>query len=236
VLEEDGVGQGEPTVDQLGALLVAAYGTDFGAHDVTYLSRFTDAARQAAAYRERRVLLAGDAAHIHSPVGGQGLNTGMQDAVNLGWKLAMVLGGHAGDALLDTYEAERRPVAQRVLHNTRAQAALARPGAHTDALRETMAALIALPDANRHLAGMITALDLGHRAPDVPLPDARPVLLGDAAVHAAAAGWADRIDRRPGDTAMLVRPDGYVAWAGDDPEQAPAAVARWCGGATRVTA
>jgi len=174
------------------------------------------------------VLLAGDAAHIHWPAGGQGLNTGVQDAVNLGWKLALVLSGQSTEELLDTYEAERRPVAARVLHNTRAQTALARPGAHTDALRETMSSLIGCPDANRQLAAMITGLDLGHRAPDVPLPDARPVLLGSAADHAAADGWADRLHLRPGDgAALLVRPDGYVAWAGG-PGLADA-LHTWCG-------
>ncbi|MER7008963.1 FAD-dependent monooxygenase, partial [Dactylosporangium sp. NPDC000555] len=160
--------------------------------------------------------------------GGQGLNTGLQDAVNLGWKLALVVRGLAGDGLLDTYETERRPVAARVLDNTRAQTALARPGTHVDALRETMAGLLTLDDANRRLAAMVTGLDQGERAPEVPLPAARPVLFGAPATLAAAAAWADRVDLAPGtDRELLVRPDGYVAWAGG--EGLAAALSAWFG-------
>ena len=118
----------EPTLRDLSEALIAVYGTDYGIHSPTWISRFTDMTRQAAAYREGRVLLAGDAAHVHSPVGGQGLNTGVQDAVNLGWKLAQVVKGTSPDSLLDTYHAERHPVAARVLRNTMAQVALSRAG------------------------------------------------------------------------------------------------------------
>ena len=126
---------GEPTLRDLSEALIAVYGTDYGIHSPTWISRFTDMTRQAATYRDRRVLLAGDAAHVHSPVGGQGLNTGVQDAVNLGWKLAQVVDGTSPESLLDTYHAERHPVAARVLSNTMAQTALNRPA--DDAPRST---------------------------------------------------------------------------------------------------
>src|SRR6476619_3030643 len=124
MLTEVEVGTSEPTVHNLSEGLIAVYGTDYGIHSPTWITRFTDVTRQAAAYRDRRVLLADDAAHVHSPVGGQGLNTGVQDAVNLGWKLAEVVRGTAPDSLLDTYHAERHPVAARVLRDTMAQVAL----------------------------------------------------------------------------------------------------------------
>ncbi|KOG32634.1 FAD-dependent monooxygenase [Streptomyces resistomycificus] len=246
-----------PTFEQLRQSLVRLAGTDYGMHSPRWVSRFNDAARQAARYRAGRVLLAGDAAHIHFPAGGQGLNMGVQDAVNLGWKLASVVRGQAPESLLDSYHAERHPVAERVLHNTRAQSALARPGAQTDALREVFGSLMVFDDVNRYLRGMLTALDIrypadgdhplaGRRVPDADLktPDgagrvyellhaARPVLLdlrGSGEVAALAAGWADRVDlvearseddRWPvpalGDVAapeaLLIRPDGHVAWA-----------------------
>ena len=129
-------------LDDLREALVAVYGTDFGVHDVTWLSRFTDTTRQAASYRERRVLLAGDAAHVHSPAGGQGLNIGVQDAVNLGWKLAQVVSGTSPESLLDTYQAERHPIGARVLRTTMAQTALNRGDERTKALRETMSELL----------------------------------------------------------------------------------------------
>ncbi|MET7297336.1 FAD-dependent monooxygenase [Embleya sp. NPDC005575] len=245
------------TFEQLRESLVRLAGTDFGMHSPRWISRFGDAARQASRYREGRVLLAGDAAHIHFPAGGQGLNVGVQDAVNLGWKLASVVRGQAPEGLLDSYHAERHPVAERVLHNTRAQAALARPGVETDALREVFGSLIALDDVNRYLCGMLTALDVrypiegdhplaGRRVPDADLKTsdgatrvhellhaARPVLLdlrGSAKVAAAAEGWADRVDlvearseddhwpvpggrEIPAPAALLIRPDGHVAWA-----------------------
>src|SRR5690606_12261064 len=133
--------------------LIAAYGTDFGARNPTWISRFTDMARQAAAYRERRVLLAGDAAHVHAPIGGQGLNTGLQDAVNLGWKLAQVVKGISPPVLLDTYHAERHPAAARVLRGTMAQAALRRPDDRTKALGEKIAEWLGLDAVRKTLAG-----------------------------------------------------------------------------------
>ncbi|MCQ9131844.1 FAD-dependent monooxygenase [Streptomyces hilarionis] len=214
--------QGDPvTFEELRESLLRIAGTDFGMHSPRWVSRFGDAARQAERYRQGRVLLAGDAAHIHFPAGGQGLNLGVQDAVNLGWKLASVVHGRAPETLLDSYHAERYPVAERVLHNTRAQTALSRPGPQTDALRDVLRSLIAHDDVNRHLGGMITALDLryrmgddhpltGRRVPDVDLKTddgrrrvfellrtARPVLLdlrGDTDLAATAESWADRVD------------------------------------------
>jgi 3-(3-hydroxy-phenyl)propionate hydroxylase len=245
------------TFEQLRDSLIRLAGTDWGMHSPRWVSRFGDAARQASTYREGRVLLAGDAAHIHFPAGGQGLNMGVQDAVNLGWKLGSVVRGQAPESLLDSYHAERHPVAERVLHNTRAQAALARPGVQSDALRDVFGGLLVFDDVNRHLCGMLTGLDIkysldgdhplvGRRVPDADLktPDgetyvyellhaARPVLLdlrGSAELVAAAEGWADRVDiveaRSEDDSwpvpavgeirapaALLIRPDGHVAWA-----------------------
>jgi 3-(3-hydroxy-phenyl)propionate hydroxylase len=209
---------GEPTLDDLRRALVAAYGSDFGAHDPTWISRFTDMTRQAAAYRSGRVLLAGDAAHVHSPHGGQGLNTGVQDAVNLGWKLAQVIGQVSPPSLLDTYHAERHPVAARVLQNTMAQTALVTPDDRHDALRAFVADQLRMDEPRRHIAGMLSGLDihydlgeghplLGRRMPDLDLNtadgpthvftllhDARPVLLnlGDAGGFDVAP-WADRV-------------------------------------------
>ncbi|MEU3775829.1 FAD-dependent monooxygenase [Streptomyces sp. NPDC032472] len=253
-------GRGEPaTYEQLRESLLRTAGTDFGMHSPRWVSRFGDAARQAERYREGRVLLAGDAAHVHYPAGGQGMNTGMQDAVNLGWKLASVVRGRAPQTLLDSYHAERYPVAERVLHNTRAQTALSRPGPQADALRDVFARLIGFEDVNAYLGGMISALDVryavgckhplaGRRVPDADLKTAdgetrvvellrgaRPVLLdlrGSTAVAAAAGGWSDRVDLVearcddgpwavpgaepiPAPAALLIRPDGHVAWAAD---------------------
>lgn len=192
---------GEPTLDDLRAALVRAYGTDFGVHSPTWITRFTDAARQAATYRQGRVLLAGDAAHVHSPHGGQGLNVGLQDAVNLGWKLAQVVEGVSPDSLLDTYHDERHPVGARVLHNTKAQVALGGVGDRAQALRDVVADLLAMDEPRRHVAGMLSGLDVaydlggghplvGRRIPDLDLStpegpvrvfellhDARPLLL-----------------------------------------------------------
>jgi 2-polyprenyl-6-methoxyphenol hydroxylase-like FAD-dependent oxidoreductase len=209
----------EPGLGDLREALIAVYGTDFGLRRATWISRFTDATRQAAAYRDRRVLLAGDAAHVHPPHGGQGLQTGVQDAVNLGWKLAQVVAGTSPDALLDTYGAERHPVGARVLRNTMAQVLLGRPDERHRALRETMAELLAMDEPRRHVAAMLTGLDirydmgdghplLGRRIPDLDLVtadgpvrlftllhDARPLLLdlGGGADAAVIAGWADRV-------------------------------------------
>lgn len=270
------------TFEQLRESLIRVAGTDFGMRAPRWVSRFNDAARQAAEYRRGRVLLAGDAAHIHFPAGGQGLNMGVQDAVNLGWKLASVVLGRAPEELLDTYHAERHPVGERVLHNTRAQAALARPGAATDALREVFGSLMVFDDVNRVLRHMLTALDVrypvggdhpmeGRRVFDADLKTdagvtgvypllhaARPVLLdlrGGGEVAAAAAGWADRVDlvearsedeswpvppvgEVPAPAALLVRPDGHVAWAADAVGAAEAAALRtalttWFGPARR---
>src|SRR5262249_24095733 len=147
VLIEPEVRQGDaPSVAELEQALIAVYGTDFGVHDVTWLSRFSDATRQAASYRKGRVLLAGDAAHVHSPSGGQGLNLGVHDAVNLGWKLAQVIRGESPEALLDTYQAERHPITQRILKSTMAMTALARADERTKALRETLAELLELDE------------------------------------------------------------------------------------------
>ncbi|MFD9911046.1 FAD-dependent monooxygenase [Streptomyces sp. NPDC059063] len=245
------------TFEQLRDSLIRLAGTDYGMRNPKWISRFGDAARQAAQYRDGRVLLAGDAAHIHFPAGGQGLNMGVQDAVNLGWKLASVIRGQAPESLLDTYHDERHPVGERVLHNTRAQAALNRPGVATDALRDVFGSLIVFDDVNRLLRGMLTALDLrypveggshplaGRRVPDADLKtsdgesyvyallhEGRPVLLdlrGSAEVAAAAEGWTDRVDlvearseddhwpvptvgEVPAPAALLIRPDGHVAW------------------------
>ncbi|MEV0028781.1 FAD-dependent monooxygenase [Nocardia sp. NPDC050793] len=232
-------------------------GTDLGMHSPRWVSHYGDAARHADRYRAGRVFLAGDAAHIHYPAGGQGLNLGVQDAVNLGWKLAAALRNDAAaDDLLDTYESERRPVAARVLHNTRAQTALSRPGPHTDALRDIMGDLITLDDVRHRLGLMITALDInydtasghplaGRRVPDVDLVTAdgptrvhallrpaRPVLLrlddtsptapennlDSVLARSNAAHWSvPGVGDIPRPTALLIRPDGYTAWATDDP-------------------
>jgi 2-polyprenyl-6-methoxyphenol hydroxylase-like FAD-dependent oxidoreductase len=208
----------EPTLRDLSEALVAVYGTDYGIHSPTWLSRFTDAARQAATYRRGRVLLAGDAAHIHHPVGGQGLNTGVQDAVNLGWKLGQVISGTSPDSLLDSYHAERHPVAQRVLRNALAQMALLRPDERTKALRDTVSDLLGMDQPRACFAAMMSGLDirydlgaghplLGRRMPDLDLVtadgplrvfdllrDARPLLLkfGDAD-GIDIESWADRV-------------------------------------------
>ncbi|PSJ36684.1 FAD-dependent monooxygenase [Allosphingosinicella deserti] len=208
-----------PPVEALRDALVAAYGTDFGVHDVTWLSRFTDAARQAACYRKGRILLAGDSAHVHSPVGGQGLNMGLQDAVNLGWKLAQVVRGISPDALLDTYHSERHPAGATLLKHTLALTALNRGDDRTTALRALMADVMRMDAPRRWYAAMISGLDvryalgeghemLGRRMPDLDiickdgptrvfelLHDATPVLLnlGQADLRPAAEWWADRI-------------------------------------------
>jgi 3-(3-hydroxy-phenyl)propionate hydroxylase len=208
----------EPTLRDLSAALVAACGTDYGIHSPTWISRFTDMTRQAASYRDRRVLLAGDAAHVHSPIGGQGLNTGMQDAVNLGWKLAQVVKGTSPDSLLDSYHAERHPVAARVLRNTMAQVALQRPDERTEALRDTISELLKMDEPRRRFAAMQSGLDiryhlgdghplLGRRMPDLDLVTADGPLRVYTLLHKAKpvllnlgepggcdiAPWADRV-------------------------------------------
>ncbi len=257
VVTERYAGQtGEPTLSDLRRALVAVWGTDYGVHSPAWISRFTDVTRQAASYRKGRVLLAGDAAHVHYPVGGQGLNIGVQDAMNLGWKLAQVVGGTSPEDLLDTYQAERHPVAARVLRNTMAQTALTRRDERIGALRDTMSELLGLDEPRHRIAGMISGLDihydlgaghplLGRRMPDLDLVtadgpvraftllhQARPVLLnlGEPGGFDITP-WADRVrlvDAKyagpwelpvlgavTAPAAVLIRPDGYVAWAGD---------------------
>jgi 2-polyprenyl-6-methoxyphenol hydroxylase-like FAD-dependent oxidoreductase len=247
----------EPTLRDLSEALISVYGTDYGVHSPIWISRFTDMTRQAAAYRERRVLLAGDAAHVHSPVGGQGLNTGVQDAVNLGWKLAQVVKGVSPESLLDTYHDERHPVAARVLRNTMAQVALIRPGdARLDALRDTVSDLLSMDEPRKRYAATMSGLDihyhlgeghpmLGRRMPDLDLVtaqgprrvftllhEAQPVLLnlGEPGGFDITP-WADRVQLVdadfggtwelpvlgdvPAPAAVLIRPDGYVAWVGE---------------------
>ena len=250
----------EPTLHDLKKLLVAACGTDYGAHSPTWITRFTDMTRQAAQYRRGRVLLAGDAAHVHSPIGGLGLGTGVQDAVNLGWKLAQVVKGTSPDSLLDTYHAERHPVGARVLKATMAQVALHREDARTLAAREIVGDLLKLEEARKHIAGLMSGLDiryglgqghplLGRRMPDLELVTARgprrvfgfllaarPVLLDLAAPRAIdITPWSDRVQyvdatyagkwelpvlgEVTAPAAVLIRPDGYVAWVGDTTAQ-----------------
>jgi len=261
----------EPTLRDLSEALIAVYGADYGIHSPTWISRFTDMARQAASYWDRRVLLAGDAAHVHFPVGGQGLNIGVQDAVNVGWKLAQVVKETSPESLLDTYHAERHPVAARVLRNTMAQTALLRPDERIEALRDTVSELLSMDEPRKRFAAMMSGLDvvydlgeghplLGRRMPDLDLVtangplrvftllhDARPVLLnlGEPGGFDLTP-WADRIqvvDATYGGlwelpvrgavtapSAVLIRPDGYVAWVGDPPHPGlPDALTAWFG-------
>jgi 3-(3-hydroxy-phenyl)propionate hydroxylase len=246
----------EPSPHDLSEALIAVYGTDYGIHGPTWISRFTDMTRQAAAYRERRVLLAGDAAHVHPPVGGQGLNIGVQDAVNLGWKLAQVVKRISPEELLDTYQAERHPIAARVLRVTMAQVALRRCDDRTQALGDIMSELLAMDEPRKHLAAEMSGLDvrydlgeghplLGRRMPDLDLVttdgplrvysllrDGRPVFLnlGKPSGFDITA-WSDRVSSIDAQYAgrwevpvigevapagaVLVRPDGHVAWVAD---------------------
>src|SRR5215210_2685677 len=183
MVTDEHVSTSEPTLRDLSEAVTSVYGTDYGMHSPIWISRFTDMTRQAAEYRERRVLLAGDAAHVHSPVGGQGLNTGVQDAVNLGWKLAQVVNRTSPESLLDTYHAERHPVGARVLRNTMAQVALSSPDDRQQALRDIMAELLGMDEPRRRIAATLTGLDirydlgeghplLGRRMPDLDLDTA----------------------------------------------------------------
>ena len=257
VVREEHLGANdEPTLRDLSRLLVAVRGTDYGLRSATSISRFTDMTRQAASYREGRVLLAGDAAHVHSPMGGQGLGTGVQDAVNLGWKLAQVVKRTSPESLLDTYHAERHPIGARVLQTTMALTALAREDARIEALRATIADLLSIDDARKRFAGRLSGLDihydlgeghplLGRRMPDLDLVtadgplrvftllhDARPVFLNLGEPDGFdITPWADRVQmidatyvgkwelpvlgEVTAPTAVLIRPDGYVAWVGD---------------------
>ena len=273
MVTEPEVRTAEPTLRDVSEALVTVYGTDFGAHAPTWISRFTDTSRQAASYRAGCVLLAGDAAHVHAPDGGQGLNTGLQDAVNLGWKLAQVAKGSSPEILLDTYHAERHPVAARVLRTTMAQVALLRPDDRTKALLEVMTELLGVEEARRRFAGMQSGLDihydlgeghplLGRRVPDLDLVTAdgprraysllhgaRPVLLdlGDDS-SLDTAGRVRKVDATydgpwelpilgevTAPTAVLIRPDGHVAWVGEGTDAGlDDALTTWFGPPTRA--
>lgn len=247
-----------PTLDELKAELRAIAGSDFGVHSPRRLARFGDATRLADRYRVDRVFLAGDAAHIHPPVGGQGLNLGIQDAFNLGWKLAAAVNGWAPDGLLDTYEAERRPVAAGVLELTRAQTTLLLPDPGPRALRQLMSELMEVEDANRLLIEKITAIGirydfgdghelLGRRQRDVRLKLGRSLydlmhtgrgLLLDQTGRLSVDGWTDRVDHITDTSdeldapAVLLRPDGHIAWVGDDQQDLRAHLPTWFGAAT----
>jgi 3-(3-hydroxy-phenyl)propionate hydroxylase len=284
VTEQQLVPAGDASLEELRAALVVGYGTDFGVHDPIWISRFTDSTRQAASYREGRVLLAGDSAHIHYPTGGQGIQNGIQDAVNLGWKLAQVIHGTSLAGLLDTYEEERRPATARTLRQTMAQTALMRPdeSGRLEALREAMAETLRMDEPRRHFAGLLSQLDiryelgtdgsaergedgaahplLGRRMPDLDLatPDgprrvysllhrARPVLINLGEARSLDIGpWADRVGSLDASydgswelpvigevdppSAVLVRPDGHVAWVGTGNEHGlPESLATWFG-------
>jgi 2-polyprenyl-6-methoxyphenol hydroxylase-like FAD-dependent oxidoreductase len=261
----------DPTLRDLSEALIAVYGTDYGVHSPTWISRFTDMARQAATYRAGRVLLAGDAAHVHAPDGGQGLNTGVQDAVNLGWKLAQVVKRTSPESLLDSYHAERHPVGARALRNTMASVSLRRPDDRINALRDTIAELLGMDEPRKRFAAMFSGLDihydlgaghplLGRRMPDLDLVTTQGALRVFALLHAARpvllnlgepgafdiAPWADRVqlvDAKydgtwelpalgavAAPTAVLIRPDGHVAWAGEQTQAGLTdALATWFG-------
>jgi 3-(3-hydroxy-phenyl)propionate hydroxylase len=272
VVTEQHIGAGsEPTLGDLSEALVAVFGTDFGVHDATWISRFTDTTRHAAASRTGRVLLAGDSAHVHYPAGGQGLGLGVQDAVNLGWKLAQVVHGTSPESLLDSYHAERHPVVARVLQHTMALGALQRRDDRMQAVVDEVSELASMDEPRRRLVGIQAGLDihydlgdghplLGRRMPDLDLitadgplrvfellHEARPVLLnlgqpGDLDI----AAWADRVQLIDASydgewelpvvgavsapTAVLIRPDGYVAWVADQTKLGlPEALTTWFG-------
>jgi 3-(3-hydroxy-phenyl)propionate hydroxylase len=257
IVTEQQLGPGtEPTLRDLSVALINVYGTDFGIHSATWISRFTDMTRQAAAYRVGRVLLAGDSAHVHYPAGGQGLSLGVQDAVNLGWKLAQVVKGTSTQSLLDTYHDERHPVGERALKHTMAQGMLQRRDGRMDALVDVVSELATMDEPRKRLAGIISGLDihydlgeghplLGRRMPDLDLViaegplrvftllhDAKPVLLnlGEPGGFDVTP-WADLVQLIDAEyvgpwelpvlgpvtapTAVLIRPDGYVAWVGE---------------------
>lgn len=266
----------EPTLADLSEALISVYGTDFGVHDPVWISRFTDATRQAADYRRGRVLLAGDAAHIHYPAGGQGIGLGIHDAVNLGWKLAQVVKGVSSASLLDSYHAERHPAGARALEHSMAQTVLQRQDPRTAALTRTVDQLMAMDEPRRCVAALIHGLDvvydlgpghplLGRRMPDLDLDTQRgptrvfallhhaePVLLNLVAERPVEVGaWADRVrrvdarthgdwelpvvGRVPAPEAVLIRPDGHVAWVGQGTELGLAgALTRWFGLASPI--
>ena len=262
-----------PTIDEIREALIGVYGTDFGVHNATWISRFTDMTRQAAAYRDRRVLLAGDAAHVHPPVGGHGLNIGVQDAVNLGWKLAQVIKQISPERLLDTYHTERHPIGARVLRNTMASMALRRPDDRTKALGHYASQILGMNEPRKLMAAEVSGLDvhydlgdghplLGRRMPDLDLittngplrlfsllHHARPALLNLGEPGAFdVTPWTARarvqlldakysgawdlpvIGTVTAPAAVLIRPDGHVAWVGDSTQQGLSdALATWFG-------
>jgi hypothetical protein len=243
-----------PTLEEIRHQLRATSGTDFGVHSARWLSRFGDATRQAERYRVGRVLLAGDAAHIHPPTGGQGLNLGIQDAFNLGWKLAAEVGGWAPEGLLDSYQSERHPVAADVLNNTRAQMELMSTEPGPLAVRRLVSELMDFEDVNRYLIEKIIAIGvrydfgeghelLGKRLRDVGLKQGRLYelmhegrgLLLDQTGRLSVEGWADRVDHVVDVSeeldvpAVLLRPDGHVAWVGEDQGDLLSQLPRWFG-------
>jgi len=252
-------------LEEVRAVTQAALGTDYGMHDVRWLSRFQNDERQVPRYRSGRVFLAGDAAHVNSPAGGMGMNTGLQDAANLGWKLAAVARGWADDALLDTYHAERYRVGRMVRHLSHGwlRAALLEPGPVRKGVSLAGTALVHARPAGDQVARAISGISIhyragephahplaGRRMPDVPLTggrgrlyevlrDGKFVLLGSADQAREATAWAERIDvaarTREHPRLILVRPDGYIAWASDeaDPDRRDdglrRALTRYCG-------
>ncbi len=271
LIEPDANRTDEPTLEDLRAALIRVDGTDHGVHSPRFISRFTDMTRQAVEYRNGRVLVAGDAAHVHPPMGGQGLNIGVQDSVNLGWKLAQVVSGTSPVTLLDTYQDERHPVGARVLHNTMAQRAIGANDERTVALRDILAELLTMDQPRKHVAGMISGLDVaydlgeghplvGRRMPDLDLKTPRGRLRVYELLHSAKpvllnfgepggldiAPWADRVqflDASYAGTwelpvlgevtappAVLIRPDGHVAWVGGPADPGlPEALTTWFG-------
>jgi len=271
LIEPDANRTDEPTLEDLRAALIRVDGTDHGVHSPRFISRFTDMTRQAVEYRNGRVLVAGDAAHVHPPMGGQGLNIGVQDSVNLGWKLAQVVSGTSPVTLLDTYQDERHPVGARVLHNTMAQRAIGANDERTVALRDILAELLTMDQPRKHVAGMISGLDVaydlgeghplvGRRMPDLDLKTPRGQLRVYELLHSAKpvllnfgepggldiAPWVDRVqflDASYAGTwelpvlgevtappAVLIRPDGHVAWVGGPADPGlPEALTTWFG-------
>jgi 2-polyprenyl-6-methoxyphenol hydroxylase-like FAD-dependent oxidoreductase len=271
LVTERQVGSTEPTLADLREALITVYGTDYGIHSPTSISRFTDAVRQAASYRKGRVLIAGDAAHVHPPDGGQGLQTGVQDAMNLGWKLAQVVKGTSPENLLDSYHVERHPVGARVLRNTMAAIVLRPEDKQTKALRDTIAELLGMDEPRRRFGAMMSGLDihydhgeghplLGRRMPDLDLVTSngslrtfkllhrgRPLLINlDEPGHFDVTPWADRVQlinakyqggwelpaigTVAAPAAVLIRPDGYVAWVGDKTDEGLIdALTKWFG-------